>query len=125
MKTHFQFCIYDSILRLFQAAYYRISYKLRYRFQAGFVSTEDNLQKNRRQLRGRKLQRTNLLLGSIAIIFCISWLPLNLFNLIADLSDPQFVSQPMMVSLRNFTVFRLFRFYFKHYKRWSKEDFID
>lgn len=89
---------YTVPIIIVSAAYYRISYKLRYRFQAGFVSTEDNLQKNRRQLRGRKLQRTNLLLGSIAIIFCISWLPLNLFNLIADLSDPQFVSQPMMVS---------------------------
>ncbi|CAH1973359.1 unnamed protein product [Acanthoscelides obtectus] len=66
---------------LFQAAYIRISYKLRYRFATGFVSSDDHSQKNRRQLRGRRLQRTNLLLGSIAVIFCISWLPLNVFNL--------------------------------------------
>ncbi|XP_060529392.1 neuropeptide F receptor [Cylas formicarius] len=81
------------------AAYVRISYKLRYRFAAGFVSTEDSLQKSRRQLRGRRLQRTNILLGSIAIIFCISWLPLNLFNLIADLlaDSKSFTTQPMMV----------------------------
>ncbi|CAH1973358.1 unnamed protein product [Acanthoscelides obtectus] len=63
------------------AAYIRISYKLRYRFATGFVSSDDHSQKNRRQLRGRRLQRTNLLLGSIAVIFCISWLPLNVFNL--------------------------------------------
>ncbi|VEN55268.1 unnamed protein product, partial [Callosobruchus maculatus] len=80
------------------AAYVRISYKLRYRFATGFVSSDDNSQKNRRQLRGRRLQRTNLLLGSIAIIFCISWLPLNVFNLVADLSTNQkFTTQPMIV----------------------------
>ncbi|KAH1009446.1 neuropeptide F receptor isoform X1 [Dendroctonus ponderosae] len=91
---------YTLPIIIVSAAYYRISYKLRYRFQAGFVSAEDNLQKNRRQeLRGRRLQRTNLLLSSIAIIFCISWLPLNLFNLIADLSPDsnKFSSQPMKV----------------------------
>lgn len=82
-----------------QAAYLRISYKLRYRFATGFVSSEENPPKSRRQLRGRRLQRTNLLLVSIAVIFCISWLPLNLFNLIADLSsDPVFfASQPMKI----------------------------
>ena len=31
------------------------------------------------------MQRTNYLLISISIIFCISWMPLNLFNLYADL----------------------------------------
>ncbi|KYB25447.1 neuropeptide F receptor isoform X1 [Tribolium castaneum] len=79
------------------AAYLRISYKLRYRFAAGFVSSDESSQKGRRQLRGRRLQRTNLLLGSIAIIFCISWLPLNLFNLIADLNNFPTTSQPMMI----------------------------
>lgn len=95
---------------LFQAAYVRISYKLRYRFAAGFVGGEDGPQKNRRQLRGRRLQKTNLLLGSIAVIFCISWLPLNVFNLVADLSTSQsFTSQSMMVSHINY--FASFLFY--------------
>jgi neuropeptide Y receptor len=85
-------------IMIVSAAYLRISYKLRYRFATGFVSSEESSQKGRRQLRGRRLQRTNILLGSIAIIFCISWLPLNLFNLIADLSNSQnFSSQPMMI----------------------------
>ncbi|XP_018564523.1 neuropeptide F receptor [Anoplophora glabripennis] len=89
---------YTLPIIIVSAAYVRISYKLRYRFAAGFVSSDESTQKNRRQLRGRRLQRTNLLLGSIAIIFCISWLPLNVFNLIADLSTSQsFTSQPMMV----------------------------
>lgn len=77
----------------------RISYKLRYRFATGFISNEENAQNNsRRQLRGRRLHRTNALLFSIAIIFCISWLPLNVYNLVADLvSSVDFTSQPMMV----------------------------
>lgn len=77
----------------------RISYKLRYRFATGFISNEDNVNSNsRRQLRGRRLHRTNVLLFSIAIIFCISWLPLNVYNLVADLSTSvDFTSQPMMV----------------------------
>ncbi|XP_030745452.1 LOW QUALITY PROTEIN: neuropeptide F receptor-like, partial [Sitophilus oryzae] len=79
-------------------SYWSISHKLKRRFQGVLVSTDENFQRNRRQLRGRRLQRTNILLGSIAIIFCISWLPLNLFNLIADLSTDsnKFTSQPMM-----------------------------
>ncbi|XP_017779589.1 PREDICTED: neuropeptide F receptor-like [Nicrophorus vespilloides] len=64
------------------AAYFRILYKLKYRFAAGFV---DDAQNSRRQLRGRRLQRTNFLLVSIAVIFLLSWLPLNLYNLIADI----------------------------------------
>ncbi|XP_074031303.1 neuropeptide F receptor [Leptinotarsa decemlineata] len=89
---------YTLPIIIVSAVYMRISFKLRYRFATGFITSEDNSQKNRRQLRGRRLQRTNLLLGSIAIIFFISWLPLNVFNLIADLSTSQsFTSQPMMV----------------------------
>ncbi|CAH0555734.1 unnamed protein product [Brassicogethes aeneus] len=89
---------YTLPIVIVSVAYVRISYKLRYRFAAGFVSTDDSSSKNRRQLRGRKLQRTNILLGSIAVIFCISWIPLNMFNLIADLSStPEFSSHSMIV----------------------------
>lgn len=35
--------------------------------------------------RGRRMKRTNSLLIAIAVIFCISWLPLNIFNVWADL----------------------------------------
>ncbi|XP_030754183.1 neuropeptide F receptor [Sitophilus oryzae] len=90
---------YTLPILIVSCSYWSISHKLKRRFQGVLVSTDENFQRNRRQLRGRRLQRTNILLGSIAIIFCISWLPLNLFNLIADLSTDsnKFTSQPMMV----------------------------
>lgn len=89
----------------FQVTYLRIYIKLRYRFAQGFVSRDEastNPQQHqsnaRRQLRGRRLQRTNMLLISIAVIFCISWLPLNLYNLIADNSTSiDFTTQKMTV----------------------------
>ncbi|CAG9860701.1 unnamed protein product [Phyllotreta striolata] len=88
---------YSIPIIIVSASYARISYKLRNRFTSGFVGGEDN-QNNRRELRGRRLHKTNVLLGSIAIIFCVSWLPLNLFNLIADFSTSKsFTSQPMMI----------------------------
>ncbi|KAK9731276.1 7 transmembrane receptor (rhodopsin family) [Popillia japonica] len=75
-------------------AYLSIYLKLRYRFAAGFVSNEEFSQNStRRQTRGRKLKRTNMLLISIALVFCISWLPLNLFNLIADIYSSEIFSQ--------------------------------
>uniref|UniRef100_A0A6P7FAM2 Neuropeptide F receptor n=1 Tax=Diabrotica virgifera virgifera TaxID=50390 RepID=A0A6P7FAM2_DIAVI len=87
---------YTLPIIIVSAAYVRISYKLRNRFASGFTSDEGH--GNRRELRGRRLHRTNLLLGSIAVIFCISWLPLNVFNLVADLSaNASFTSQPMMI----------------------------
>ncbi|XP_025835762.1 neuropeptide F receptor-like, partial [Agrilus planipennis] len=88
-------CKFDFAF-FFQVAYLRIYFKLRYRFAGGYIANDDN--STRRQLRGRKLQRTNILLVSIAVIFCISWLPLNMFNLIADLWDSvDFTSQEMMI----------------------------
>lgn len=77
-------------------AYLRIYYKLRYRYATGYVGNE-NSSGTRKALRGRRLQRTNLLLVSIAVIFGISWLPLNLFNVIADLWGGPF-SQKMVVT---------------------------
>ncbi|XP_056634838.1 neuropeptide F receptor isoform X2 [Diorhabda sublineata] len=88
---------YTLPIIIVSVAYVRISYKLRHRFASGFTS-EEHSHGNRRELRGRRLHKTNLLLGSIAFIFCISWLPLNVFNLVADLSVNQsFTSQPMMI----------------------------
>lgn len=65
------------------AAYLRIYFKLKYRY----VSTHLTGEVKKERERGRRMQRTNSLLISIAVIYCISWLPLNLFNLFADLSD--------------------------------------
>lgn len=65
------------------AAYSRIYGKLRNRIQIG-VMTTDTL-RDRKLQRSRRMRRTNCLLISIAVIFGISWLPLNLFNLFSDI----------------------------------------
>ncbi|XP_022918568.1 neuropeptide F receptor [Onthophagus taurus] len=77
----FQYLVPIFIL---SGAYLSIYLKLRYRFATGFVSNEASQNTLRRQTRGRRLKRTNILLVSITVIFCISWLPLHVFNLIAD-----------------------------------------
>ncbi|XP_044754601.1 neuropeptide F receptor [Coccinella septempunctata] len=93
--------LYILPITIITVVYAQISYKLRYRFNRGFTN-EENPQNNRRQLRGRKLHKTNLLLTAISLVFCISWMPLNLFNLIADLhsnsQDINFTSQKMIVA---------------------------
>jgi hypothetical protein len=44
---------------------------------------------NRRKPKdARRMKRTNSLLVSISLIFCISWLPLNIFNLVVDYWNP-------------------------------------
>jgi neuropeptide Y receptor len=39
-----------------------------------------------------KVRRTNVMLASIALVYCLSWLPLNLFNVLADAGVPVFGS---------------------------------
>ncbi|XP_049840382.1 neuropeptide F receptor-like [Schistocerca gregaria] len=46
----------------------------------------------------RRMRRTNALLYSIALIFCVSWLPLNIFNLVVDVWNPFSGSQAMLVT---------------------------
>lgn len=66
------------------SAYMKIYFRLKKRFVvAQNVSSIDEKIQSRR---GRRMKRTNCLLISIALIFGISWLPLNIFNLYADLS---------------------------------------
>lgn len=69
------------------SAYMKIYFRLKKRFviTQNIPSVDDRLQ-NRR---GRRMKRTNCLLISIALIFGISWLPLNFFNLYADLNEPK------------------------------------
>jgi neuropeptide F receptor len=80
-------------------SYLRIYSKLRNRL----VVTGGNVNNtrppaSRERERGRRMQRTNCLLISIAVIFGVSWLPLNLFNLLADVYFPkQSTSQTMMI----------------------------
>ncbi|XP_017477528.1 PREDICTED: neuropeptide F receptor [Rhagoletis zephyria] len=52
----------------------------------------------RKAERGRRMQRTNCLLITIALIFGISWMPLNLFNLYADMRSPVAVTESMLIA---------------------------
>lgn len=63
------------------AAYLRIYLKLRNRIP---ISVSDTIT-DRNIERERRLKKTNCLLISIAVIFGISWLPLNIINLFADI----------------------------------------
>ncbi|XP_052863710.1 neuropeptide F receptor [Anopheles cruzii] len=89
----FTLCVqYVFPILIVSVAYLRIYLKLKHRL---VVSTTTGTgrgrpsgkegQPLRERERGRRMQRTNYLLISIALIFGVSWLPLNLFNLFADL----------------------------------------
>lgn len=67
------------------SAYMKIYFRLKKRFviTQNIPSIDERIQ-NRR---GRRMKRTNCLLISIALIFGVSWLPLNFFNLYADLNE--------------------------------------
>lgn len=93
----FSLCIqYLLPILIVTAAYTLIYDKLKNRIS---VSTTTTTITDRNVERGRRMRRTNCLLFSIAIIFCISWLPLNIFNLYSDiyLTDHP-VTQTIMVS---------------------------
>lgn len=71
---------------------YRICHKLKYRMASstssrsaasGGVSSSSRSRKE-----DQRMRKTNTLLVSIALIFCISWLPLNLYNVVVDLHNP-------------------------------------
>ncbi|XP_046382332.1 neuropeptide F receptor, partial [Ischnura elegans] len=88
-------------------AYSRICKKLRYRYNhspgtvgsvcigsgAAAKGTGANAalakgSQRRKKEEERRRRRTNSLLVSIALIFCVSWLPLNIFNLVVDVWNP-------------------------------------
>jgi neuropeptide Y receptor len=76
-------------------AYSRICRKLRYRYVNSSAVGSSSKNKgctastNRRKPKSdKRMKRTNSLLVSISLIFCISWLPLNIFNLVVDYWNP-------------------------------------
>ncbi|KXJ77427.1 hypothetical protein RP20_CCG007614 [Aedes albopictus] len=87
----FTLCVqYLLPILIVSIAYLRIYLKLKHRLVVTTTTVSTNVnskdsQPVRERERGRRMQRTNYLLISIALIFGISWLPLNLFNLFADL----------------------------------------
>ncbi|KAF2365580.1 G protein-coupled receptor rhodopsin-like [Trinorchestia longiramus] len=64
-------------------SYAMIAHKLKCRMLSSSVRGNPNLRKD--ESRNKK---TNVLLMTIAIIFCLSWLPLNLYNIILDFTNP-------------------------------------
>ncbi|XP_037794763.1 neuropeptide F receptor-like [Penaeus monodon] len=64
-------------------SYAMICRKLRFRMENSSVR---NSKKTERE--DKRMKKTNTLLISIALIFCLSWLPLNLYNLIVDFYNP-------------------------------------
>ncbi|XP_058056140.1 neuropeptide F receptor [Anopheles bellator] len=93
----FTLCVqYVLPILIVSVAYLRIYLKLKHRLVVSTTTTgatgtgrgrpsAKEGQPLRERERGRRMQRTNYLLISIALIFGVSWLPLNLFNLFADL----------------------------------------
>ncbi|CAG7786981.1 unnamed protein product [Allacma fusca] len=74
-------------------AYAMICRKLRYRMKPGTQTTTDVENPTRARSGSgagkdkNRVRKTNTLLISIALIFVISWLPLNVFNVVWDLAD--------------------------------------
>lgn len=77
-------------------AYCNIYGKLRNRLNLG-VTSNDTMRERKLQ-RSRRMRRTNCLLVSIAVIFGVSWLPLNLYNLLTDMYMSNANSECMLVA---------------------------
>ncbi|KAF4528607.1 hypothetical protein B566_EDAN009211 [Ephemera danica] len=69
-------------------AYSRICRKLHYRYVRSNAGARSSCKEKSRKKDDKRMRRTNSLLVSIALIFCISWLPLNIYNLVVDFYNP-------------------------------------
>ncbi|XP_048746931.2 neuropeptide F receptor-like [Ostrea edulis] len=67
-------------------AHLRICNKLKYRManQQNALGARSNTERQKQRRNSRRKRRTNILLASIGIIFALSWLPLNIFNILSD-----------------------------------------
>ncbi|TMW51527.1 hypothetical protein DOY81_003386 [Sarcophaga bullata] len=90
----FSLCVqYLVPILIVSAAYFGIYNKLKNRITVVTVQTSTQ----RHTERGRRMKRTNCLLISIAIIFGVSWLPLNFFNLYADMKRAAVTNDMLVV----------------------------
>lgn len=72
-------CQYVLPILIVSCAYARICHRLEYRMVTHVSSTKDQ---RRREIETRRTRRTNQLLIAVAAVFALSWLPLNIFNMI-------------------------------------------
>ena len=86
-------------------AHLRICNKLRYRMvnqqqqqqqqtKSGSAARKSPHQprNSQQERRSRRKRKTNLLLATIALVFALSWMPLNIFNLLSEFHRELFVS---------------------------------
>ncbi|KAK7508754.1 hypothetical protein BaRGS_00000320 [Batillaria attramentaria] len=76
-------------------AHLRICNKLRYRMQQQARNNRpasSPYQRQSNERRSRRKRKTNLLLATIALVFGLSWLPLNIFNLLSEFHGELFQS---------------------------------
>ena len=74
---------------ILSVAHLRICNKLRYRMVTSApavpaTAQTSTYQRNKNARRNRRKRKTNWLLAAIALVFALSWLPLNVFNLLVD-----------------------------------------
>lgn len=78
---------------ILSVAHLRICNKLRYRMvtQNGPNAAPTSFQRKKNERRSRRKRKTNMLLAGIALVFALSWLPLNVFNLLIDFKGEYFI----------------------------------
>ncbi|XP_059469619.1 neuropeptide F receptor [Neocloeon triangulifer] len=72
-------------------AYSRICRKLHHRYVR-------SARKEPRRKEDKRMRRTNALLVAISLIFCVSWLPLNVYNVLVDVHNPFTDRQYMLIA---------------------------
>ena len=85
-------------------AHLRICNKLRYRMvnqqqqqqqtksRSAARKSPNQPRNSQQERRSRRKRKTNLLLATIALVFALSWMPLNIFNLLSEFHRELFVS---------------------------------
>ena len=85
-------------------AHLRICNKLRYRMvnqqqqqqqtksRSAARKSPHQPRNSQQERRSRRKRKTNLLLATIALVFALSWMPLNIFNLLSEFHRELFVS---------------------------------
>ncbi|XP_069178257.1 neuropeptide F receptor-like [Procambarus clarkii] len=75
-----QYCLPISTVSV---SYAMICRKLKYRIKNSAVRSSKKGERD-----NKRMKKTNTLLIAISLIFCVSWLPLNLYNLVVDFVNP-------------------------------------